>query len=249
MSPALGTPDWPAAGGKERRAVMAAAAEIEAIKRMVMFFKLPVLSQRTPGDTECQAKLPFGGAFVHPRVNSADAAQIGAGTGDLRKILLVRGEIDTARGLLRRYSLRAQVGHLFGHVGEVALKRRDQAFIAKRSAMSGQDQREVQVLERAQRRDPFVEERIAHIGEPALHQIASADDPLVRQEHYGVAAGVAATEEKELNFPGAFVYDHLRRVRDVRRRRLDLLELTQRGLRRGQVLLERGLLLRVLFRG
>src|SRR5579864_4173007 len=108
---------------------------------MVIMSNSPLLSQSTLDTVRCQAKLLLRctrRALVHPRVDPADASQIGAGTGDLRKILLVRREIDAPRSLLRSHTLRAQVGDLFRNVGEIALKRRDQAFIAERRTVPRQ---------------------------------------------------------------------------------------------------------------
>ena len=49
--------------------------------------------------------------------------------------------------------------------------------------------------QRVQRRDPFVEHRVAHIGDLRFHHVARADDAFFRQKHERVALRVAAPEE------------------------------------------------------
>ena len=59
--------------------------------------------------------------------------------------------------------------------------------------MPRQVHREVELLQLLQRIDPFAEEGVAHVGEPALHQIARGDDALFRKIDDRVAGRMAAT--------------------------------------------------------
>ena len=132
---------------------------------------------------------------------AAHAPEVGAGSLNLRRILLVRGEVYASGGVLGRDAQLAQPGRLAGEVGQVALKCRDPALIAKRHAVARQDEGEVQLLEGFQGGDSFIEEGIAHISEAALHQVAGTHNALLGQEHNGVAAGMAAPEEEKLDLP------------------------------------------------
>jgi hypothetical protein len=69
---------------------MAASAEIEPIMRIVIVIELRVASTKYSGRSAVSMHSCFGSPFVHPSVDPADAAQVCAGAGDLREILLMR---------------------------------------------------------------------------------------------------------------------------------------------------------------
>ena len=62
-----------------------------------------------------------------------DSSEVGAGSLDLWKVLLVGREIDALRRVLGRDTLLAQVGHLIRQISEIALKPGDVSLVAKRA--------------------------------------------------------------------------------------------------------------------
>ncbi len=46
--------------------------------------------------------------------------------------------------------------------------------------LSGKDQSEIEFLKRVERGNPLIEKRVAHVCGLALHQVAGANDPLLR---------------------------------------------------------------------
>src|SRR4051794_19225093 len=100
------------------------------------------------------------------------------------------------RGIFRGDSLLAYRSDFRGYVFEIKLESRDDTLLAKRPAVAGQHKREAQFLESFERRDPFVEVRVAHVSDAGsfLH-VAGTNDALLRQVDEGVAGGVAASEK------------------------------------------------------
>ena len=108
------------------------------------------------------------------------------------KVVGVRREIDTLCGFIRRNAFVFELGHLIDQIGQISLVGRDQALIGKGNAIPGQIDREVEFLQLFQRGDPFAEEGVTHVSEPAFHQIARADDPLFWKIDNRIAARMAA---------------------------------------------------------
>src|SRR6202035_3128735 len=95
--------------------------------------------------------------------------------------------------------LLAESGDLSRHVRQIALEPRDQALVAEGLSVTRKDQGEIEFLERVERGNPLIEKRVTHVRGLALHQVAGANDPLLRQIHDRVAPGVAAPKKKNLD--------------------------------------------------
>src|SRR5436305_8823700 len=90
--------------------------------------------------------------------------------------------------------------------------------------MAGKVHFEVQLLEFAERGNPFIELSVAHVGDLGLHQISGTNDLLLWKKNYSVAIGVAASQEQQLHFFVAEIEDLLFRIRHVRRRWFNFLQ-------------------------
>src|SRR5258708_22080633 len=101
---------------------------------------------RRPASPFLSCRSPRRTLLIQPRIHAANAADFGAGSGDLRKVLGVRGEIDALCGVIRRNAVAFELGHLIDQVGQISLVGRDQALIGEGHAMPRQIHREVELL-------------------------------------------------------------------------------------------------------
>src|SRR5712692_6841240 len=117
----------------------------------------------------------------------------------------------------------------------------------ERYAMPGQHRVKVEVLDRIERSDPLVEQRVAHVSKLGFHEVPGAHDALFRQIYDRVARRMAPPEEEKLDFTLALIERHFRGIRHGGWSRLKHLELFPVRLFRCELRLERGPLCRVLF--
>jgi hypothetical protein len=151
------------------------------------------MESTTPQETQTDPsyRSPRRTLLIQPCIHAANAADVGTGSGDLRKVFGVPSKIDALCGVFWRNAFVFELGHLIDQIGQITLVGRDQALVGEGRAVPRQVHREVELLQLFQRGDLFAEESVAHVSEPAFHQVARADDALLRKIDDGVAARMA----------------------------------------------------------
>src|SRR5579884_1389136 len=147
-------------------------------------------------------------SLVHPCVHPAHATNVRARTCDLRKIRLMRGEIGLLRRLFCRQPLRPQLGYLSCQIFQITLICRDERFPVKRHTMPGQNDVEIKFFQSIQRRYPLVENSVAHVRQPRLHQVACAYNALLGQKDHRISRRMAASEKEQPDFTLALIHQH-----------------------------------------
>src|SRR5438105_5994402 len=108
-------------------------------------------------------------ALVHPLIHPPHAPYIRSWSRNLREISPMRGEVHLLSGLVRRHALRAKLCNLRHQILQVTLVGGNQRFLMERHPMSRQHRVEIELLQRVECSEPFIENAVPHIRQARFH--------------------------------------------------------------------------------